>query len=527
MKRNLIILSLLVIFSVFYSCKETDVPTAGFKDSEKHTIYSYLVENKADFSSFLQILKAADLDKTLSAYNPGGKTGGVGYTLFAPDNKAVDEFIKASNGEYSSLEDLLNDKAFVSVLARYHVVNQEVASNEFPFGTFNQPTLSNDFLNVNFDIQPDTTFYKINNVAKVIKANIEVSNGYVQVIGSMLQPITLNSYGWLKRNEGYSIFTSALEATGIDKVINVDMKLEDQTLNPFTMLVEPDSIYKKRGIETFEDLANFISPGRTDYTSSNNPLNLFVGYHLLVESKFLDDISAANTNYNTFADIPLSINGLGLDIVINKYKEIFVDENQDSTDFITLYYDQSNVNTQSGAIHFINQIMRPQIASRAIVTFEFYDEPFLAEYRRTGGAFEIEKHEVLHNVTWSDDAKLIYVKSLDDTERAWGKDYLFIEGDFTITYRVPKIIQGKYNVFFQANAYSSANAMVEILIDGNIVGGLVDLTTGGSASNPYFNSWPGYKVGTVDFKKYDHHDVQIKTLIPGRLMWDYIRFEPI
>lgn len=526
MKRNPIILSLLVIFSIFYSCTETDVPTAGFKDSEKYTIYSYLVENEAEFSSFLQILKAAGLDKTLSAYNPGGKTGGVGYTLFAPDNKAVDEYIKASNGAYGSLQDLLNDKAFVDVLARYHVVNQEVPSNEFPFGTFNQPTLSNDFLNVNFDIQPDTTYYKINNQAKVIKANIETSNGYVQVIGSMLQPISLNSYGWLKKNEDYSIFTSALEATGIDLIINVDMKLEDQTLNPFTMLVEPDSIYKKSGIETFEDLANYISPERTDYTNTNNPLYLFVGYHLLVESNFLDDLAKANTNYNTFADIPLNINGLLLDIMINKGKETFVDEKQDSTDFVGMYYDQSNVNTQSGAIHFINQILRPQIASRAIVTFEFYDEPFLAEYRRLGGAFEIEKHEVMHNVTWSDDSKLTYVKSLDETEKAWGKDYLFIEGDFTITYRVPKIIQGKYNVYFQANAYSSANALVEILIDGNKVGGLVDMTKGGSSSSPYFN-WPGFKVGSVDFKKYDHHDVQIKTLIPGRLMWDYIRFEPI
>lgn len=526
MKRNSIILSLLVIFSVFYSCTESDEPTAGFKDSEKHTIYSYLVENEAEFSSFLQILKAADLDKTLSAYNPGGKTGGVGYTLFAPDNKAVDEYIKASNGQYGSLQDLLNDKAFVNVLARYHVVNQEVASNEFPFGTFNQPTLSNDYLNVNFDIQPDTTFYKINNQAKVIKVNIETSNGFIQVIGSMLQPITLNSYGWLKNNPGYSIFTSALEATDIDKLINVDMKLEDQTLKPFTLLVEPDSIYKKRGIETFEDLANFISPGRTDYTSSNNPLKLFVGYHILVESNFLDDLARANTNYNTFADIPLNINGLLLDIVINRGKETFVDENQNSTDFIAMYYDQSNVNTQSGAIHFINQIMRPQIASRAIVDFQFNDEPFLAQYRRIGGAYEIEKHEVMQNVTWSDDAKLTYVKSLDDTEKAWGKDYLFIDGDFTITYRVPKIIQGKYNVFLGAHAYSSANALVEISIDGNKVGGLVDLTKGGSASNPYFG-WPGYKVGSVDFKKYDHHDVQIKTLIPGRLIWDYIRFEPI
>lgn len=527
MKRISILLSLLVVLSMLYSCQKKDVPYASFKDMEKYTIYDYLVENEAEFSSFLQILKAGGLDKTLSAYNPGGKTGGVGYTLFVPNNKAVNDYLEASNGEYPTLEDLLNDQSFVAALARYHVLNQKVASSEFPFGTFNQPNLSNDFLTVTFDIETaDTTIYRINNQAAVIRSNIETSNGYIQVIGSVLEPITLNSYGWLKKDAAYSIFVAAMDATELNKKLDVDMKLEDQTLGSFTMLVEADSIYHKKGINSFEELANVISPGRTDYTNIGNPLNLFVTYHILIGSHFLDDFAKAATNYNTFADVPLNINGLGLDIVINRGKEIFVDGNQDFTDYVGLYYDESNINTQSGAIHFVNQILKPQNPTRAIVTFEIgADEKLLEEYRRIGGSYPIEDHDLLNNITWSE-AKLSYLKSNDATEFAWGKDYMIIEGDFEMTYTVPKIIQGKYDVFLQGNFYGSANALVEVMVDGSRVGGLIDMTKGGSVSNPYYG-WPGFKVGTVDFKKYDRHAIQVKSLIPGRFIWDYIRFEPI
>lgn len=514
MKRISILLSLLVILTMQYSCKKTAV-TAGFEDMKRFTIYDYLVANEKDYSSFIQILKAGGLDKTLSAYNPNG----IDYTLFAPDNKAVDQFIK-DGGKYASLDDLLKDKAFAAALARYHVVNQGTSTYDFPFGTFAEPTLSGDFLNVNFIIQTDTTYYKINNQASVTIANIELSNGYIHQIGTMLKPITQNSYRWLKGNPAYSIFTAALEATEISKTIDVDMKLENQPLKPFTVLVESDAIYKKRNINNLADLEKTISPDRTDYTNSSNPLNMFVGYHLLNEAKFLNDLQGQSTNYNTFADVPLTINGMGIDIVINKSKEIFVD-GKDTTDFVGLYYDASNVVTQSGAIHFINQVLKPQVPTKSIVTFEFYDEPLLTEYRRKGGSYLIEDHSLLYNVKWSG-AKLYYEKSNDESETAWSKDYMMIDGDFSITYTVPKIVQGKYNVFFQADANNSQNAVVELYVDGIKLGGLIDLTKGGNATYPY-HSFP---VGTIDFKKYASHTIEVRSLIPGRLKWDYIRFEP-
>jgi len=65
--------------------------------------------------------------------------------------------------------------------------------------------------------------------------------------------------------------------------------------------------------------------------------------------------------------------------------------------------------------------------------------------------------------------------------------------------------------------------VVEVFIDGKKVGGLVDLTTGGTSSSPIQR----IKLGTVDFIRYDRHVIEITSLIPGRLIWDYLRFEPI
>jgi len=524
MKRILIILSVFIALSVQYSCTKTAV-VAEFKDMRKYTAYDYLVANKADFSSFIEIIKAAELDKALSAYNPDGTD----YTLFAPNNTAVDDFIKGS-GKYSSLDDLLKDKAYVSSLARYHVVDIGVSTVDFPFGAFTEPTLSGDYLNVNYIIQPDTTYFKINNLAPVIKTNIEVSNGYVHVLSKMLVPVTQNSYGWLKSNAGYSILLSAIDATGMNKIIDVDMKLKDQTLLPFTVLVEPDAVYKKRNINSFDDLAKAISPDRSDYGNSTNPLNQFVGYHFLNQSLYLNNFTSQlqATNYNTFADIPLNINGTGLDIVINKGKQVFDSIVNNGittyTDYVGINYDASNVVTQSGTIHFIDQILQPQVPSRAVVSFEFWDAPTstMVEYRRKGGTFLIDDPKVINNVTWSG-SKLYYVENLGTSEQAESKDYLQIDGDFTITYQLPKIIQGKYNVIFKADAYSKANAVVEVSIDGNKLGGLIDLTTGGASYNPYSS----VNIGAVDFKKYGTHTVQVKSLIPGLLKWDLIRFEPI
>lgn len=515
-----IIFVLLATIILCQSCKEPD-PVAGFEDASDLSIYNYLLDSTEAFSSFISIIEVGGIDKTLSAYNPYGTD----YTLFLPDNNAIDRFI-ASNEEFNSLQDILNNKEFSEAFSRYHVLNMGVETQDFPFGAFPEPTLSEDYLTVSFVIETDTSYYKINNQAAVIKPNIEVSNGFIHQIEVALQPITFTSNDWLEINSGYSIFSDAVKLTGLESLIDFNVKDENEERQPVTLLVEPDVVYENYGVNSATELAELISATDDDYTNLKNPLNNYIRYHILTNGLFIDDFEEVATNYSTLSEIPLNINGLGLELQINKGKEVFdtivVEGDTTIIDYISFLYDESNVITQSGAIHFINKVMTQQTPSRAIRTYEFYEEPLLTEYRLKQGNYLIEDPSSLHYIDWSG-ADLFFVELGDQQSSAWGNDYLQIDGDFLMSYDIPKIIQGKYEVFLGAHAYDPNNALVEVFIDGKKVSGLVDLSRGGSANNPFQQ----IEIGTIDFNRYSRHLVEIKPLIPGRFFWDYIRFEPI
>ncbi len=504
------------------SCKETIVQ-AGFEDMLNMTIYDYIVENDSLYSSFLSILEKAKLDKTLSAYNPNG----IDYTLFLPGNEAIEEYIR-ENDQYGSLNDLLNDAKFVSAFARYHVINMGILTNDFPFGAFSEATLSNDYLTVTFVIEEDTSYYKINNQSPVIKPNIELSNGYIHIIQKALNPVTYTTYDWLEQHGDFSIFKAATDLTGIRDTLDINKKNDPDQTRPFTLLVEPDSIYRKQGIYSVSDLSARISPGNSDYRSRSNPLFNYVAYHIVEEERFLDDFEGVATNYATYSDIPLHISGLSIDLMINKGKEKFdtLIVNKDTTiiDYIGFNYDASNVITQSGAIHFIDRVMKQYPPSRAIANYEFFEEPLFYEYRekKEPGNYLVENPASLYSITWTG-PDLIFVMLEEETTIAWNDDYLQLTGDFSIRYTLPKIVQGRYDVFLGADRFSQLNAVVEVTIDGKKVGGLIDLTSGGTAASPIQR----IKLGTVDFIKYDKHVIEVKSLIPGRFIWDYLRFEPI
>src|SRR5690606_9855756 len=114
----------------------------------------------------------------------------------------------------------------------------------------------------------------------------------------------------------------AADLTGLRELIDFDTK-QDLNRQPVTLLVEPDVIYNANGINHVDDLVSLISPGDNNYADQKNPLYNYVAYHILSGRYFLDNFEGENTNYTTFSEIPLNINGLGINIAINKGKEVF------------------------------------------------------------------------------------------------------------------------------------------------------------------------------------------------------------
>lgn len=524
MKKLAYFLLLAVITASCNPFGSDDSIDPGFEDVIDVTAYDYITENEDpyEYTSFLRILEAGGIDKTISAYNPDGN----GYTLFLPTNEAINEFIN-NNSQFSSLDDIVNNVEYAKAFSRYHVLKEGIHTNDFPFGTFSQSTLSEDFLTVGFVIETDTSYYNINNQAPIIVPNQEVSNGYVHVVKSALNPVTYTTYGWLEQKPEFSIFKEAVDRTGLQSILDINTIGEENFTQPITLMVEHDSVYAKKGINSVSDLINQISPNNSEYTDPSNPLYNYVGYHVIKGGLFLNDFADQQnaTNYTTYGEVPVHINGTGIDILINRGKEVFdtLVFMGDTTivDYVQFLYDQSNVITQSGSIHFLNRMLKPQRPSRSTKNFEFiWQEQYLRVISNEIGTYPIEDPELLNRTEWSG-ADLLWVQEGEESN-AWSDNYFSINGDFTISFRTDPIVQGKYIAKIRAQAFSSQNAVVEVFIDGKKVGGTVDLTRGGSSGSPFQT----FELGTVDFNSYSSHVVEVRPLIPGQFLWDLVQFEP-
>jgi uncharacterized surface protein with fasciclin (FAS1) repeats len=518
-----IVVVFITILMGHIACRKTEPGDVGFNDQDKYSIYSFMVANKDNFSSFLSIVDKGGIDVILSSYNTSNNSSG--FTLFLPDNNAVDKFIRES-GKYASLTDLLNDTEYVATLCRFHVLSARHITDEFPYGFFKELTLSDDQLSVN--IPKDSTRFFINNEAPVIRSNIKTSNGYIHIVGSVLKPITYTTYNWLEQKPGYSIFKAAVDLTGLKSLLDFNRKT-DSNGNPFTLLVEPDSVYNKNKINILQDLVDSISPYDSDYTNPSNPLNKFVAYHLLDGSKGLSDFVKQNgvseRNYNTYAGIPLRITDVGLFCVINNGSAVFdtIIQNGDTTiiNYTGFDYDASNMLTLSGSINIIDQVLTQVNMKKTRVDFKFVDgEPSFQKVRYIQGSHLIEDSATLKTLKWT--GPEMYYVAQDWSSQAWDGDYLMInKGDFILTYTTPKVVPGNYDVWLRADVKSSANAFVQMYIDGISIGGVINLTTGSQT----WDAFNPKNLGSINFAAYEQHVIQIKSLIPGIFKLDVIYFD--
>jgi uncharacterized surface protein with fasciclin (FAS1) repeats len=439
-------------------------------------------------------------------------------------------FIEESNS-FSSLDELLNDKAYVQAMARYHVVNQGYMTYDFPFGALSELNLAGQTVTIGFEMMGDSSVYKINNIAPVVKGNIEVSNGYVHVISKSLEPVTLTTAEWLETSSGYTIFNEAVNQTGFDEILNQRVVRDSAGVIPNTLLVEHDSIYNRLGINNFDDLVDRLKPENSNYTDENNVLYKFVGYHIINEGEiYLSQFEGETRNYNTYGEYPININGedeLDIAINLNKNDTIFTESGDTSiTSYRTFFYDNSNIFTLTGAIHQVDYVLWSKKAGRADKYFTFYEEPLINLYKEEVGEYMIQDQSLLTNLSWEQGiSEIVFVQEAEEEDPDWqvpsDQNYLIIDGDFSITYRVPKIVQGEYNFRIIAHAFSDQNAVVEVFIDGQKIGGTVDLTKSGTKDYP-FNTFTIAE--NFVFNTYTEHEITIKSLIPGVFEWDEIQF---
>lgn len=325
-------LAVIAIASVWAlsSCQEHIEEGARFTFVGK-TIATYLEADEEQYSSFVDILTRGECLGLMKAYGQ--------YTCFAPTNKAVESFLKEQyeiyttsiakgdtidTGVYSTnLEDL--SKAKCVEIARNHILPKmylgvDLIGNQIPDANMNDRNLT-----LEFDTIDGKSVAKINSTAPVLYEE-EVENGVVHTISGVLNPSTLGISAQIKEYDYFSIFYEALEKTGYDRQMvgrddpnytegdkivkgirsTQDAKYPANRYFGYTAFIEPNAILEdKYGISKFSDLENkckewypegtlawayneeendwdtiYVSHA-TAYDNPRNPVNQFVGYHLL------------------------------------------------------------------------------------------------------------------------------------------------------------------------------------------------------------------------------------------------------
>ena len=227
MKNNLLNLSLMRFFAgacallsvgLLSGCFEEPNEMAILDDTEVVIpLLTERIEAREDLSYFAAVLKGANMDaevvdektdiarpvtvnfwNTLSGYGT--------YTLFAPNNKPIQEWLSAEFPQVdvsspatiqAGIEALeCDDMEKVTNTIQYHICSDTIPSKLFVMGKFPYPTLLGSYLllskeNVMLDGDAEPRAYTVfNKAACMVGSDINAGNGYLHILNKVLEPET-------------------------------------------------------------------------------------------------------------------------------------------------------------------------------------------------------------------------------------------------------------------------------------------------------------------------------------------------
>ena len=318
-KTHTLVLAAIAVVSAiaFISCDD-EVDQKNRFTFKGELISTYLENNPDRFSKFVTILEQAKIGKdkessgsilkTLSTYGS--------YTCFAPTNEAIDSFLQDQYEKYllgertgihsPYLEDLTDSMALE--IAKNHIIERGYMTIDINEGAFPMNTMNRRFTTVEWITdESGRVFPFLNNCTRIIEQDLEKENGYVQVLDAVLNPSSKLLHELIADHKEFSLFYEAILATKLDTLLaiyNIDPDYDntltgalldsETSTSPYpkdnkqryTVLVEPDELYRSKGINTFDDLVAFAekwygTAARGQYTKPENALYKFVAYHII------------------------------------------------------------------------------------------------------------------------------------------------------------------------------------------------------------------------------------------------------
>ena len=552
-----------------------------------NTVASYL-QSVPECSHFVDILTRGECIGLMKAYGQ--------YTCFAPTNESVESFLLeqytkykesydkhlldpeknkiTDTGVYSPyLSELSTEKC--REIARNHILPRSYYGTDFIGSTSIPDANMNDRdLELNIVNEGGEAATYINNTAR-IKSEEEVENGVVHIVEGVVNPSSLDVPSQLNEYSYFSLFCEALNKTGyadsLTKVMDntytegdkIVQSIRDKEMAPypknrrfgFTVFLESNKTFADAGIHTFDDLVAECQKrypesmdvwscdgdmvGKVNHsaplTDWRNPVNQFIGYHILDRRVKYDelvchnisvkgtDVFKSEEDFPSNADrteyyvtmnnrilkvtMPLSNTRVpeetillnyalegGQDIKVYSREEFKRLDKENYSGFITnpsngefnviekvLFYDE-DVMTRS----VLNCIIRIDAAA---LFSELTNNKIRWNYASTltaDGSVFIPHYYCKRVKVYADDTRLFYLAPHTSWFNYQGDEMMAL-GLFDFAYRLPPLPAGTYEIRMGYSA-SSARHVVQVYLDNEVTGLPIDLRL--LANNPKIGSIP-------------------------------------
>ena len=301
MKR---ILYILAISLSILACTD-DIDKSNRYTFTGETVADFLLNRSEKYSHFITLLKRAELFSLLQTYGQ--------YTLFLPDNEAVEKYVQEQDSIYwvtkdtdapvktgitSPLVEELSD-SMVNVIARTHLVEGNYLTASFDDGALPHWNFYDRYLGISYEPTDEGFYIKVNTTATIIDGDNEVENGVVHIMDRVIEPTTEILPEQIAKYNYFSLFSEALDETRFCDSLRLfidenfkPLETVDAQYTPqkkyyrYTGFVETDEVFNAAGIYTLADLKAFAekwygTEERDNPKHPRNALNRFVAYHFV------------------------------------------------------------------------------------------------------------------------------------------------------------------------------------------------------------------------------------------------------
>ena len=424
-EKNIILIVLATVtISLIFSCREVESLEVFFEEDEL-LISAYLEEHADEYSSLIRVLEITNLKTTLNAYGH--------YTFFAPDDKAFTQF--CSDHGKASVEDFEVD--YLTILVKYHLLAVEIESSYFKDGVIQDTTYSGDHLVFTFSEGGLETVMV--NDATLTERDINVENGFIHRIDKVLTPLVISIVDRVQELEVYSIFSEALELSGLDDsldMIRIDLNEDIFIRSRFTLFVESDETYRANGILSAGDLVAKYSD-TAEPTNKDDGFYRYMAYHIVPGLYFLNEIDSFN--YPTLAENMLINVKLDKDVFLNWHVE--GEGGQSTEKFITVIENGSNQQAKNGVFHVIDKIMEPYEPELVFMVIDLTDYQGIS----IGQTYSEKDIEDIRGISTEDTG--IYFRNSILADGETNLQTTSTAAGWVVEFELQPILRGKYDVY--------------------------------------------------------------------------------